>query len=47
MWMSGSPVAPARQHIKESFYAIQHPFTGKMLYPSDDRMLALSARRNV
>ena len=35
MWMSGSPVAPAAATHQGMVYAIQHPFTGEMLYPSD------------
>jgi len=33
-WMSGSPVAPGAVTHQGMVYAIQHPFTGKMLYPS-------------
>lgn len=34
-WMSGSPVAPGAVTHQGMVYAIQHPFTGEMLYPSD------------
>lgn len=34
-WMSGSPVAPAASTHQGMVYAIQHPFTGEMIYPSD------------
>ncbi len=34
-WMSGSPVAPAAATHQGMVYAIQHPFTGEMIYPSD------------
>lgn len=34
-WMSGSPVAPAGSTHQGMVYAIQHPFTGEMIYPSD------------
>ena len=33
-WMSGSPVAPGAVTHQGMVYAIQHPFTGEMLYPS-------------
>lgn len=33
-WMSGSPVAPGAATHQGMVYAIQHPFTGVMLYPS-------------
>ncbi len=35
-WMSGSPVAPAARTHQGMVYAIQHPFTGEMLYPTND-----------
>lgn len=35
-WMSGSPVASDASTHQGMVYAIQHPFTGKMLYPSDN-----------
>ncbi len=46
-WMSGSPVAPGAATHQGMVYAIQHPFTGELLYPSmsacwrysQDRML--------
>ena len=34
-WMSGSPVASDAATHQGMVYAIQHPFTGEMLYPSD------------
>lgn len=34
-WMSGSPVASEASTHQGMVYAIQHPFTGEMLYPSD------------
>lgn len=34
-WMSGSPVAPGAVTHQGMVYAIQHPFTGQYLYPSD------------
>ena len=34
-WMSGSPVAPGAVTHQGMVYAIQHPFTGEMLYPSN------------
>lgn len=34
-WMSGSPVASEGATHQGMVYAIQHPFTGEMLYPSD------------
>ena len=34
-WMSGSPVASDAATHQGMVYAIQSPFTGKMLYPSD------------
>lgn len=34
-WMSGSPVAPGAKTHQGMVYAIQHPFTGEMFYPSD------------
>ena len=33
-WMSGSPVAPGAATHQGMVYAIQHPFTGVLLYPS-------------
>lgn len=33
-WMSGSPVAPGAATHQGMVYAIQHPFTGELLYPS-------------
>lgn len=35
-WMSGSPVAPGAATHQGMVYAIQHPFTGEMLYPSSN-----------
>ena len=35
LWMSGSPVASDAATHQGMVYAIQHPFTGEMLYPSD------------
>ena len=34
-WMSGSPVASDASTHQGMVYAIQHPFTGKLIYPSD------------
>ena len=34
-WMSGSPVASDAATHQGMVYAIQHPFTGKLFYPSD------------
>ena len=34
-WMSGSPVASDAATHQGMVYAIQHPFTGEMIYPSD------------
>lgn len=34
-WMSGSPVAPGAKTHQGMVYAIQHPFTGAMFYPSN------------
>lgn len=34
-WMSGSPVASEAATHQGMVYAIQHPFTGEMIYPSD------------
>ena len=34
-WMSGSPVASDAATHQGMVYAIQHPFTGEMFYPSD------------
>ena len=33
-WMSGSPIASDAKTHQGMVYAIQHPFTGKMLYPN-------------
>lgn len=33
-WMSGSPIASEAKTHQGMVYAIQHPFTGKMLYPN-------------
>lgn len=33
-WMSGSPVAPGASTHQGMVYAIQHPFTGELIYPS-------------
>ncbi|MCD8294714.1 MAG: site-specific DNA-methyltransferase [Clostridia bacterium] len=35
-WMSGSPVAPAARTHQGMVYAIQHPFTGEIFYPTND-----------
>ena len=34
-WMSGSPIASDAKTHQGMVYAIQHPFTGKMLYPNN------------
>ena len=34
-WMSGSPVASDAATHQGMVYAIQHPFTGQLIYPSD------------